>query len=700
MLDLLQTGKYGVLTQQKLLNTTSNNINNVNTQGYTRQETHVYTSTIDWGVGSTVTRRMYDKYVQREMYRDQGNVGFYDAFSTGLSTVDHMLSNKDTAINTKLDSLFSSMESAVQNTTSVANRRELLSQFQTLVDRYHTLNYNIRNQITDINNKVDDTAAEINNLVKGLWEVNKQVSKLGSVGLQSDIGMQLVDERDRLVDQISNLVDVQVTTESDGSFSLYLGNGQLLVNGDTYGTLQVSQHPADPTRKEVGLIFNTPSNTKIEVSHAQWGGKLGGYLAASDEMRQSMRELGQNALAFADAVNEQNRGGINMSGKAGQDLITIPSVPAWSSNDNFHMTLSFDRGSGEQIHSCDYRVTWDNTQNPPLPQVWMKNEDGTETQVPQRDVVVGTVGGAGPNAGNMTISLNGHGVTMTFNNTQAVIGAADVEFQVQPTFNAAFDIKCNITKAEDFAFASAIRTSVIPHKGNATPSLNGVFQTDVPNGNNNMLGLQINNNGEVTMKPGFPAKVVFETRGPDAAGNPQKGEYVVYDSNGVRLGAAPEDCQGQNIFEYTVWVADNQNRHNNEPPYPGYEVSFTGTVVNGSSFNIELNNDGLNDNSNGNLLANLKQHELVYSSDNVKVSFTEDYADLTAAVGSAVMSATTDLNASKAKCEQSQNLFYSVAGVNLDEEAANLIRFQQSYSACARIISASQTIFDALINAV
>ena len=191
MLDLLQTGKYGVLTQQKLLNTTSNNINNVNTQGYTRQETHVYTSTIDWGVGSTVTRRMYDKYVQREMFRDQGNVGFYDAFATGLSTVDNMLSNKDTSINSKLDSLFTSMEAAVQNTTSVASRRELLTQFQTIVDRYNTLNYNIRNQITDINNKVDDTAAEINNLVKGLFEVNKQVAKLGSAGLQSDIGMQL-----------------------------------------------------------------------------------------------------------------------------------------------------------------------------------------------------------------------------------------------------------------------------------------------------------------------------------------------------------------------------------------------------------------------------------------------------------------------------------------------------------------------------
>ena len=693
MLDLLQTGKYGVLTQQKLLNTTSNNINNVNTQGYTRQETHVYTSTIDWGVGSTVTRRMYDKYVQREMFRDQGNVGFYDAFATGLSTVDHMLSNKDTSINSKLDALFSSMEAAVQNTGSVANRRELLSQFQTLVDRYNTLNYNIRNQITDINNKVDDTAAEINNLVKGLFEVNKQVAKLGSAGLQSDIGMQLVDERDRLVDAISNLVDVQVTTEDDGSFSLYLGNGQLLVNHDTYGTLQVNQHPADPTRKEVGLYFNTPSKTKIEVSHAQWGGKLGGYLAASDQMRQAMRELGQNALAFADAMNEQNRGGLTMSGVAGDDLITIPKVPAWSSNDKFAMTLTFDRGAGDQIHSADYRITWDHTAQPAAPQLWMTDASGVETQVPldAGDITADA-------QGNMIIKPKGHGVTMTFNSPQADIAAADVEFRVQPTFDAAFQIKCNITKPEDFAFASAIRTNVTPHSGNATPTLNGVFQMGTgPNvQGEEAMGLFIDAQGKPVMKDDAPARVVFE------AENGGPGKYVIYSKKGDKIGFAPASSNGQSIFSRATWHQPGNTNQTVQKPdgYPGYEVSFTGTVKNGSEFVIEINTNAQNDNSNGNLLAGLKKEELVYSSDKVKVSFTEDYADMTSAVGSAVMSASTDLKASQAKCEQSQNLYYSVAGVNLDEEAANLIRFQQSYSACARIISASQTIFDALINAV
>ena len=70
--DLIITGKYGVLNSQKLLNATSNNINNVNTEGYVRKETQTYTSCVDWGVGATYTRRVYDKYVQRQLFVDNG----------------------------------------------------------------------------------------------------------------------------------------------------------------------------------------------------------------------------------------------------------------------------------------------------------------------------------------------------------------------------------------------------------------------------------------------------------------------------------------------------------------------------------------------------------------------------------------------------------------------------------------------------
>ena len=115
MIDILKTGKYGILANQKLLATTSNNISNVNTTGYTRQRTDVYTNCIEWGIGDTYTRRIYNQYVQREMFRDQGNKGFYESYKTGMGTVDEMLSDDSMNIASSLNSYFKSLQDAVRN---------------------------------------------------------------------------------------------------------------------------------------------------------------------------------------------------------------------------------------------------------------------------------------------------------------------------------------------------------------------------------------------------------------------------------------------------------------------------------------------------------------------------------------------------------------------------------------------------------
>ena len=699
MLDLLQTGKYGVLTQQKLLGTTSNNITNVNTTGYVRQETQVYTSAIEWGIGSTVTRRLYDQYVQRELFRDQGSVGFYDAYSTGLSTVDNLLSNEDTSISSALDSLFSSMHTSVQNTPSIASRQELLTQFETLVDRYHTLNYNIQNELNDINSKADDAITTINDLVEGFYSINQKVRNLSEKALQTDAGLQLLDERDRLVGELADYLDINVTTESDGSYTLYLGNGQLLASGDTYAVLQSEKNVLDNSAREVSLVFQVPAKTELHIDFNSWGGKLGGYLSAADEMRQAMRDLGQHALAFADAMNEQNKGGVTLDGKAGQDLITIPTITGTCNNNEFGLDIEFNKGEGSDIRNVDYQITFNDQDEL---EIYMVDGDGKKTKLDLDEMGV-TVDTASGNP--LEIDLVGHGITLKFDHSyQQMVAAGNsgdtLVFGAQPTLHAAYDIKLNISKPEDFAFASAVKVKPLGHAGTAEATLVGVYgSSDDPN--SKQFGIYIDANGQPAFGNNAPNYVRYAE---DADGS--NGRYVVYhvsswddDGNPItmtELGSAPASCNGREIFANTTW-----NDSTLADGYPGYDVNFTnGSVVNGSSFAIELNLDGENDNSNGNLLAQLQQEDMVYSSENHRVSFTEGYADLTSALGSAVMSANTDLEASKAKLEQSQNLFSSMAGVSLDEEAANLIRYQQSYSACARIISASQTVLNSLISAL
>ena len=117
-IDLIYTGKYGVLNAQKLLNSTSNNINNVNTEGYVRKETLTYTSCVDWGVGATYTRRLYDQFVQKQMFTDQGNKSYYEAYASGMDTADRILSDETMSLANATTKFFDALSTAANSPTS------------------------------------------------------------------------------------------------------------------------------------------------------------------------------------------------------------------------------------------------------------------------------------------------------------------------------------------------------------------------------------------------------------------------------------------------------------------------------------------------------------------------------------------------------------------------------------------------------
>lgn len=675
MIDLLQTGKAGLLSNQHYLSTTSNNIANVNTVGYTRQETLYYTNTINWGIGESYTRRIYDSYVQREMFRDQGSVAFFQSYTDGMSSIDKMLSDKDMSVSTSFNNFFSSLQEAIQDPQSTAYRQEVLANLETIVNRFNTLNSTIQNQISDLNGNVRDTVSEINSLSYGIYELNSQIRAVQS-NLDSDTALQLLDKRDQLINQLSSLVDINVTGEKDGTLSVYLGNGQLLTNGDTYATLVQNSDKFDQSKQSITLQFSDRNATVVNFNNDDWGGKLGGYLMAGAELRQTQRDLGKLAVAFADALNEQNKAGITLEGTSGQDLLSFgTNIAGVSSNPNFTMDADFIPGKGSNVIANDIQVTVDN------------NGTVTVYKVEGNDLIDITADVTVNNTNPLTIDMDNYGLKLSFNaSANAMRGT---KFVVQPTVDQGFKLELNATKPEDFAFASAVRVNTTTgNQGNAVIKFNGMTSI----GPNNAV--IIGNDNKPAFNPDLdypaPQKVVVNA----------DGDYEVYGTvNGAEtlLGTAPASCNGKNVLANTVWdtnvVATDYS--------PGFDFDITGTVKENDSFTIEINEGGIADNSNGIQLGLLQSADKVSGTTGPHThSFTEDYANLTTRLGSAIMSASNDLVAASAKCEQTQSLFLSAAGVNLDEEAANLIKFQQSYSACAKIITASQTVFDALINSI
>jgi flagellar hook-associated protein 1 FlgK len=134
--------------------------------------------------------------------------------------------------------------------------------------------------------------------------------------------------------------------------------------------------------------------------------------------------------------------------------------------------------------------------------------------------------------------------------------------------------------------------------------------------------------------------------------------------------------------------------------YPGFDLSLQGVPKAGDSFAIGYNIDGLNDNRNGLVMADLQNQDLMQvnnSGSGQDISFHEAYGNVVSDVGQKTSSADISLQAADALKSQSKDWFESVSGVSLDEEAANLVKFQQSYSAAARLLATAQDLFNTIL---
>ncbi|MGN0914793.1 MAG: flagellar basal body rod C-terminal domain-containing protein [Succinivibrio sp.] len=693
-IDLILTGKYGVLNSQKLLSATSNNINNVNTEGYIRKQTMTYTSCVDWGVGDTYTRRVYDKYVQRQLFTDTGAQAYYSSYAEGLSATDKILSDEDMSVANAVTKFFDELSNAVNSPTSTASRNAAKSALENVIERITTANNSMIDSLTDVNSKITDDVNDINSYTLAICKLNDQIRSLGlsDNATNNEIYMQMLDERDRLIGLLAEKVSINVEEQSDKTYAVYMDSGMLLANGDTYAKLENVQNQFDNTKSEIYLSYESLSglskndSTHIMLNNNNIGGSLGGYVNSSTEIRNSMRELGKITASLADALNVQNKSGFTLDDIAGSNILNIQGV--WGTTNqptsNNSLYCSFIEGQGTKYQSYDFQVSY---QNGALS--IYRVEEGEKKVDITSEIAAGNITVTDDAAaGTSTITLKDYGLTFTLNRTQAELEGDKTVFYVQPTMMVGSTVSSNISKPEDFAFASAVKTSTASNNyGNATISLTRCDHTG------ESYGVKVD---EATGKPEFNG-------GPQIIKVDNQGNYLIYNVSPENLtdttqpiGIASKDCKGVNILANAVDYVTGQPLQDY-----GYDVSVTGTVKDNDTFYIQLNTGGLADNSNGNALIALRNTEIVRTTGSDKLTtFNSGYANLLAQVGSCVSAATANEEAATAKLNATTELYQSDAGVNLDEEAANLLMFQQSYSSCAKIIEAAQTVFNALLSAM
>lgn len=706
--DIFTIAQSGLNAQQSMLNTTANNIANVNTDGYVRQRGQLESQSVG-GVLFNGVERQINRFAYEQNVRDTSSLGEATVYLEKIDLMDNLLASESNSIAAAMSRFFGALQTATDNPNNLSSRQLVIAQGEAMVGQLNTLDSYYARALESTNDEIEDTVGQVNDLIAVISELNEQLKGIQNA-TQTSGSESVKNERDQAIVELAQYVEIDTLPRGDGSTLVNLVTGQPLVLED--GTFNLFALGSDPdlTRKELELTVPTNTNISIPLGDLNVGGEIGGLLRFRDEvLEDGRREIGQIALALGDALNEQNKLGMDLDGELGGDLFTIPQFTGLAYDDNADTTLGINArmpdGAANTITSADYRITIDavTTAAPDTVDITIEflNADGSSINDSAGNPVTQTLTGVTAAAGTFT-AING-GLELEFpDQDNYTVGD---QFLLQPTKRAAGDIQLAITRPEDLAFASPIRVeSSLNNLGNATIKSTSVTNTfvDATNADPNSSaftgagGLQAPGASPDTGGLGAPTTIFFT--GADS--------YEVRDSAGTVITRVTNATTLENLLDYAetngagpAWDAQFSALND----YPGYDFSIDGVPQAGDTFTISYNTNGFNDNANGRGLAALQDADTMLQSNNGSsnlISFNEAYSGVVNNVGTKAATAEINFDAAVALERQSKDWFNSVSGVNLDEEAADLIRFQQAYTASARVLSTAQSLFETILGAV
>lgn len=669
-MSLLNIGMSGLAASHSSLLTTGNNIANVDTAGYSRQQTvqstkgSVQNGNVFIGTGTTLAdvRRVYNSYLDAQLQTTTSLNSDAQAYLGQATQVDKLLSDSGTGITKTLQSFFSSLQTLSANSNDSAARQALLTNAQGLSSRFNAISQQLNQQGTYINDQLGAMADQVNILAATVAAYNKKIGEVsGSGGMPND----LLDRRNETVRQLSELVGTQVT-ETNGRLDIYLGNGQPLVMGDTVNTLRVEADRNDPTRSSI--IMDRGSST-IDITSQVSGGEMGGLLRYRDDvLTPAVNGLGRIAMVVADQVNKQLGQGLDQSGNFGSALFNdINSLKAISqrsianrNNDPASGNLNVTIKDTSKLAASDYQVTFTSATGYSVRRLSDNTDMGSFT--------LGAT--PAPVIDGFSLSLNA-----------GPVNAGDT-FKITPTRSSAADMTTVMTDIKTLATAAPL-TSAKASGNDGTgavsqPALSTALDIYDP-----VQRLEL----QTAVKAAMPVRLLMTS----------STAYEMFDAKGTSIGTGSIVPGQNNDLSISVPYTDAGGVAKT------FKVAMTisGSPAKDDSFNISMTAPGSTDNRNAQALLGLQTKATVgANATSPGVSFTDSYAGLVSSVGSQTRQGQLDATATDTILTQARNSRDSLSGVDLDQETGNLIKFQQYYSASSQIIKAAQETFSTLINAL
>jgi flagellar hook-associated protein 1 FlgK len=682
-MSLISIGLSGLTASSAALNTIGNNMANVDTAGYSRQQVMTTSSAQQnigvgyVGTGTTLSdvRRIYNSYLDTQLQTSTALDSDSSAYLGQATSTDNLLSNSSSGISGTLQTFFTQLQAISTSPTDSGARSQFLTTASALSARFNSISTQLTTQNTNINTQLTSLAGQVNTLSTSIANLNQQITQASAGGAAPN---SLLDSRNEAVRQLNTLVGARVVTGSNGSYDVYIGTGQTLVSGNTSNTLTVAPSPTDPTQSNLSL---SGGQTATDVTSVVTGGAIGGLLRyRTDVLQPAVNALGRVALTVADQVNSQLGQGVDANGNMGSSLFSDINSAAQISQRSI-ATAGNSAGSGNldvTIASTGALTTNDYS---------VKFTSATAYTVTRSD---GTAMGSydltttpPPVIDGFTLALNGGGLS------------AGDSFKITPTRNAAAGISTIMSDPNTIAAAAPLTAAAgSSNTGASTISQQATLTTQL-----DIYNAATSTDLKTGLTNSTPVKLVF---GAPAAGSQG---YTMYDAKGNSIGTGSIVPGQANTLTLTVPMVDaTGNPINNSSGVQetySFQMGITGSPAQGDSYSVSLTRAGSADNRNAASAVGLQTKATVGTSGNGGgTSLSGAYGSLVSTVGAQAAQAKNDSTATTAILTNAQSARDSVSGVNLDEETANLVKYQQYYTASSQIIKTAQDTFTTLMNAL
>lgn len=647
---LLSIGSRAMAANYIALQTTGHNIANAGVEGYSRQRVETATAAardtasgyIGTGVDVQTVTRAHDQFLTREAASAKALSSMDEARLESLRRLEEVFRPGEQGIGHAASEFLNAMVDVASRPADLAPRQVALTRAGEVADRFRLAGSQLDVLQQDVDISIRDAVTQANAFVKAIAELNAAIQSAGQGQPPND----LLDARDRQISELSKIVQVRTIQDADGSVSVHFAGGLALVEGGKTSTLKIAADPSDANR--IGIeVEKGGAKTQVDPS-ALGGGSIAGWLRfQNDDLLAARVTLGQMATALAGVVNEQQALGLDLRTPAGRgsDLFSIgdPIVqPAQGNQRN---------SGGTYVASVTLQVT-----EPRL------------VQASEYLLSADTEGG-GWNVERLSDGkvFTGIETGSEFDGLRIDLGpTAPVptdRFLLQPVTYAAASLRRAVTDPRALAAASLLTADVgSANKGTGAVAKLRLTSTDID--------------------PALDAKVVFTSAS----------AVELRAADGGALLASGTWTRGQPI----VWAGEDKSS-------TGFDLWLDGRPEVGDQFTLRPTAHVERNNTNALAFTELRDARFIGQTQGsggkleAGGTVTEAWTQALADVGVRVQAADAAAEISKGVAAQAETRRAAQSGVNLDEEAARLIQFQQSYQAAAKVLQVAQSVFDTLM---